>query len=410
MKNTARIFLWIALAVGGGSACNSVRQNPGPEGMGGLRVQISQPVADRTTDFAFDFLKALAKSQPTEGNIFVSPLSLHLALGMLINGAEGTTAEELRKVLKMEGISQEELNEAYQTLAANLPLADPKVTLAIANSVWYRKGLQVEPNFVQAMNKTFKAQVTSEDFSNPATVKKINSWASDHTNGKIKKVLDNISPQHVMFLMNALYFKGDWKYQFDAKKTADAPFYLSEGSSKNVKMMELSANLGAFSNGQYTAVELPYGNGQYNLTLVMPDKGHINELIGKFGKSEWDQLQTNLQNKSTIKVKLPKFALDYEINLNGTLQAMGMSKAFTESAEFGGISRLQNLLVSFVKQNTYLGVDEKGTEAAAVTTIGMVFTSIPAEPKNIVFNKPFLFFISEKSSNTVQFVGRITNP
>ena len=199
-------------------------------------VTIPASIASGTTDFAFDFFKNLQETQPANDNLFVSPLSLHMALGMLLNGAENETAQQILKTLKMEGVSLDELNKAYKTLIDELPVADSKVKLGLANSVWYKSGFQVESSFQENKKKSFNAEVTGLEF-NDAAKAKINQWASDKSNGKITKVLDQITPDQVMFLLNALYFKGDWAAKFDAKNTIDKPFTLLGGAEKTVKMM-----------------------------------------------------------------------------------------------------------------------------------------------------------------------------
>lgn len=391
-------------------SCSDPKRGPGPEPVGNP-VEISARVARTTSDFAFDLLRTLQATQPADDNVFVSPLSLHIALGMLHNGATGTTAEEILTALHLEGISQEELHEAYSTLLKELPLADSHVALAIANAVWYRTGFEVKPDFKTVLADVFNASVNGEDFSSPATLNKINKWASDHTQGKIPKVLDSISPDHVMFLMNALYFKGDWKYQFDTQQTKNWPFTLADGSEKQVPMMFTKTDLRAYTTAAYQAVELPYASGQFNMTLLLPAGNQsVGELTASFDNTAWEALQQGLQQQS-IQIGLPKFKLEYEVFLNTTLQEMGMEKAFVAGqAEFDGIHETARLSVDFVKQNTFLSIDEKGTEAAAVTTIGMELTSLPSGPRLIVADKPFVFVISEKTSNTILFTGRIMNP
>jgi serine protease inhibitor len=387
------------------TACQTDTNTPAPAGR---EVRISPRVAASTTDFAFDFFKNLQNTQPAADNIFVSPLSLHMALGMLLNGAEGETARQIQQALKMEGLSQADLNQAYRTLMEDLPQADPKVTLALANSVWYRQSFGVESNFLNVLKDSFKAEVSAQDFDSPAAKDRINQWASDNTNGKIKKVIDEIRPEHVLFLLNALYFKGDWKYPFDPKSTSDAPFTLAGGGTKTVKMMSLKQTYRVANTPSYSAVQLPYASGQFNLTLLLPNEGtSVQSLIGKLGTGEWNQLQSTLLQERKVLVGLPKFTLEYEVNLNKTLQNMGMQRAFGNQAELTKISKTAPLAVSFIKQNTFLGVDEKGTEAAAVTSIGIEVTSMP---EAYFFDRPFVFIISEKTSDTILFMGRIMNP
>lgn len=372
-------------------------------------VQIPARISAGTNDFAFDFFKNLQETETADGNLFVSPLSLHMALGMLLNGAENETAIEILKTLKMEGISLADLNDAYKTLLNDMPVADSKVTLGLANSVWFRNNVQVETDFKNVLNKSFNADVTVLEF-NSAALNKINQWASDKTNGKIKKVLDQLDPSAVMYLLNALYFKGDWAEKFDSKNTQDKAFHLQTGTDKNVKMMYNNDDYAAGSFDKYLFAKLPYGNGQFEMTVILPQSGtSITDLLNSFTTEEWTKIKS-VVGEQKVNVGLPRFTLNYTIQLNKTLAAMGLNKVFSNAAEFGKISRSAATAVSFIKQDTYLGIDEKGTEAAAVTTIGMIGSPGPIEPLQIICDHPFGIIISEKTSNTILFMGRIMNP
>ena len=372
-------------------------------------VVVIESVASGTTHFAFEFFKNLQQTQPAEQNLFVSPLSLHMALGMLENGAENETSREILKTLKMEGISREEVNKAYKTLINELPLADSKVKLGLANSVWYKTGFQVENSFQDILKKSFNAEITGLEF-NEAAKARMNQWASDKTNGKIDKVIDQINSNHVMFLLNALYFKGDWATKFDSKNTVDKPFKLQEGTSKTVKMMLNEGNYKVADGENYRAVQLPYANGQFNMTLLIPkaDKT-VGQVVEGLTVQDWNELQTTRLSTGKVKVGLPRFTLNYAAKLNETLKNMGIKNVFTDAAELTKISKSGGLLVDFVKQDAFLGIDETGTEAAAVTTIGVGLTSVPVIPEYIC-DRPFALVISEKTSNTILFMGRIMNP
>lgn len=370
-------------------------------------VNIPANIARGTNEFAFDFFENLQKTQPAEENIFVSPLSLHMALGMLLNGAGTETAAEIRKGLKMEGISDADLNQAYKSLIDGLPVADSQVKLGIANSVWYKKSFQVENSFLEVMKNAFDAEIAGIEFDE-AGKDKINQWASDKTNGKIKKVLDKISEDQVMFLLNALYFKGDWKNKFDVTETTDKTFKLESGNTKNVKMMYSKTDAGLKTSDQFTAVELPYGNGQFKMTLILP-KGEntIGKVLSEINTENWAALSAS--QGPNVKVGLPRFTLDYAVDLIETIKAMGIKKVFG-GGDLLKLSKNPNLYVNLINQNTYLGIDEKGSEAAAVTTIGIGLTSAGPEPGVFVCDRPFGLVISEKTSNTILFMGRIMNP
>jgi len=373
-------------------------------------VVIPERISAGTNDFAFDFFKNLQQVENSDKNLFVSPLSLHIALGMLLNGAENETASEILKTLKMEGVSQADLNNAYKTLLNDMPAADSKVTLGLANSVWYRNTVQVETDFKNVLNQSFNAEITGLEF-NKAALDKINQWASDKTNGKIKKVLDEIKEDEVMFLLNTLHFKGDWTTKFDAKNTLDQTFHLQTGTDKKVKMMYAKSDFALSGSEKYTAVKLPYGNGQFEMTVLLPrDQNSITEILNSFTSAQWSKIKSDTA-KIGINLGLPRFTLEYSKRLNDALKSMGMPKAFSDLAEFGKMIKTMPIKVGFVKQDTYLGIDEKGTEAAAVTTIAMVeLSSNPKEPQNVIFDRPFGIIISEKTSNTILFMGRIMNP
>lgn len=363
--------------------------------------------ADQTSEFAFDFLKTHNAAEKADKNYFVSPLSLHVALGMLANGADGKTKEELTMGLRVSS-DLAKTNGIYKDLIENLPNSDPKVTNTIANSVWYRNTFSVEKSFLDILKASFNAQTYAEDFTNSATVGKINNWASDNTNGKIKKVIEQIEPAHVMFLMNALYFKGDWKIPFKTENTHDADFAGTTGT-KSVKMMSMQEKVKYAKRSNYQALELAYGGGNYVMTILLPDeKTPVGNIINTMSSSEWKSLNSSLAEQKVI-IGLPKFTVEYETNLNNVLGKMGMPTMFSDAADLSKIAApAGKLKVGFVKQNTFVAVDEKGTEAAAVTTIGIELTSMPILPE-FICNRPFAFFISEKQSNTILFAGKIVN-
>ncbi len=367
--------------------------------------------ADQTSNFAFAFWKQHNTIEDNSKNHFVSPLSLHVALGMLLNGADTKTKEEIQKVL---GVSSNitEANKIYKDLIENLPNADPKVVNTIANSVWHDKAFTVEQAYLNDLQNYFKAKVSAEDFANPTTVNKINQWASDNTNAKIQKVLEKIEPSHVMFLLNALYFKGDWKIPFDPKNTRDEQFLNLNGRKKNVKMMSMTDNVKYASRKGYHAIELPYGSGNYTMTIMMPQQSvsslSPDAIIDNLTLNEWKELNKAMTEQKII-IGLPKFTIEYEAKLNNVLQKMGMTTAFSNQADLSKISPpAGKVKVGFVKQNTYVSVDEKGTEAAAVTTIGIELTSVQIRPE-FICNRPFVFVISEKQSNTILFAGKVVN-
>ncbi|GAB4039142.1 serpin family protein [Spirosoma gilvum] len=363
--------------------------------------------AKQTTQFAFDVFKNVVPKEGQDKNVFISPLSLHMALGMMLNGANGQTAREIQKTLSLDTLSLEETNRTYRNLMENLPGVDKNVTLNLANSVWYQNSFSIEPIYQDLISQSFQAEVSAQDFNDPATLSKINGWASQKTNGKIPKVLNQIQPNQIMFLLNALYFKGDWKTRFDADKTTNESFKLSSGSTKTVRMMRLNTAINRAYRPTYTAFELPYGSEKFAMTVLLPAETiTVDELVNSLSHDEWMQLQ-QLMREATMDIGLPRFTMNYEIKLNNALSALGMPTAFSGAADFTKINAEGGLMLDFVKQNTFLAIDEQGTEAAAVTTGAVKFNSGPLP---VICNRPFVFLIHEKTSGTILFVGKIADP
>lgn len=375
----------------------------------GSGLKVSAPFASQTTDFAFDMFNRVVTAEGRDKNVFISPLSLHIALGMLLNGANGTTQQEIQKALKLDAQTLTEANQTYQNLMENLPGLDAKVTLGLANSVWYRSTFQVVPTFQDVLKSTFKATVSGQDFNDPATVGRINAWASEQTNGRIPKVIDQIQPDNVMFLLNALYFKGDWLKQFDPEATLDAPFTLANRQQTTVRMMRIDNTFRRAFRPGYAAFELPYGSGNYAMTILLPNAvagNTADALIQSLTTSEWGQMQAAM-TEGKVDLGVPKFTLNYAIQLNNVLSGMGMTTAFTNRADFTKINTAGQLMLSFVKQNTFVAVDEKGTEAAAVTSTGVTTTAIQMPT---LIDRPFVVLIHEKTSGVILFMGKIANP
>jgi serine protease inhibitor len=370
-------------------------------------VNISSDFAAKTSNFAFDFWRNLQADESVDKNYFISPLSLHIALGMLLYGADTDTKTEIQKVLGLQNQSMEEINKTYLELIENLPKVDPKVVNTIANSIWQDKNFTSEQTFIDNLTNSFNARLYNEDFGNPATVEKINKWASDNTNAKIKKILEQIEPSQVMFLINALYFKGDWTKEFKTENTQKAEF----NGTKATKMVDMMSQTSEFKHASfenYQLVELPYGNEKYSMTVLLPKSGTVESIVSKLDATIWQSAQ-NTMSKRKVVIGLPKFTIAYSKKLNSILQKMGMVKAFGSQADLSKIAKpAGKLKVGFVKQDTYVAVDEKGTEAAAVTTIGIEVTSLPVYPE-IICNKPFAFLITEKTSNTIMFIGKVSN-
>lgn len=361
-----------------------------------------------SNDFGLDLYQSVAQEEESDKNIILSPLSVSMALSMLLNGAENQTYDDLLSTLRLSASVQEN-NQTCRDLMDYLPNVDPSVTTSIANSIWYRENFSVLPEFLQVNSDNFDALVSPLDFNDANAKDVINAWVSNATNDKIESIIEEISSDDVMFLINAVYFNAPWKTEFDPSLTQDLPFYLANGSSVQVPMMV--SNEMTFShlqNNEIELINLPYGEGAYSFTAIMPNgTNDLASLESSLNASTLKIWQDSMVEVSDIPLYFPKFELEYELSLNDALSSMGMSIAFSDMADFSGINGAGGLSVSEVKHKTYMKVNEEGTEAAGATSIGIVVTSAPTP---IIFNRPFLFVISEVNTGAIMFVGRIVNP
>jgi serpin B len=380
-----------------------------PRDLTGLEEELIQ--ADNA--FGLKLFQEIHAQEDGGKNIFISPLSVAMALGMTYNGAAGTTQEAMQETLELQGLTIDEVNESYRSLIELLRGLDPSVEFLLANSIWYRDVFPVLQDFIDVNRDYFDAEVTPLDFSDPSAAPTINQWVNDKTNGRITEIVDDPIPIFVvMYLINAIYFKGDWTVQFDPELTADRSFYLADGGTKLVPMMTYPEPIAVrqFADGGATAIDLPYGGKAFSMTIVMPPYGGgtIEALIGSLDAERWAEIIDGLSSAES-NVVMPKFTLEYDIELNDVLKALGMEIAFDElNADFSNMypPPLQ-VFISKVKHKTFVDVNEEGTEAAAVTSVEIGLTSLPP---TVYVDRPFVFAIRERFSGTILFVGRIMDP
>ncbi|MCR4439563.1 MAG: serpin family protein [bacterium] len=341
-------------------------------------------------------------------NVFISPLSVALALGMAYNGAAGTTEGALRHTLEFGELSAAEINSSFQSLLSLLSQLDPSVTMEIANSVWYRLGFAVEQEFVRLNQTYLNAEVRSLDFASPAALGIINAWVRDKTRGQISSIVDRINPGAMLYLINAIYFKGTWTREFDPDLTRDDQFTAADGSMAPCRMMAQEGEFSYFEDEEVQAVDLPYGNRMFSMVVVLPKSGvSLQALSGALDAERWNQWMGRFATRKGS-VQMPKFRLEYEASLNRALAALGMAEAFTVRANFTCINPQGGLYISEVKHKSFVEVDEKGTEAAAVTAVVIIrVTSVDPSFFVMRVDRPFLFAIRERHSGTILFVGRI---
>jgi serpin B len=356
-----------------------------------------------SNDFAFDLFRAGNLAQH-KANVFISPLSASMALGMTANGANGATYDEMRTALRLGGATREDVDGGYKSLIALLRGLDPGTDFKIANSIWYEQTFPFNASFLDETKLYFDAQVQALDFRNPSSVATINSWVSGQTNNRIPEILDSIDSTEVMFLVNAIYFKGIWQKQFDKSKTVDAPFHAADGTTATVPMMARGAGVQYAATSEYSAVDLPYGNSAFTMTVVLPSpNADIDAFAESFDQPKWNSLVSSLHD-SDLQVYLPRFRIEWKRELNDDLQQLGMRLAFFD-ADFTRMSPLGLwLVITRVLQKTFVDVDEEGTEAAAATLVGIGITSAQVQFRA---DHPFLVVIRERFSGTILFIGKI---
>jgi serpin B len=368
--------------------------------------QTQQVSADNS--FAFDLFKTVNQSE-NGNNFFISPFSVSQALGMVYNGAAGATKTAMETTLRRNGFSADEINAYYKKLADGLLGADPSTQLKIANSIWTRNNLPVLQSFYDVNTTYYGAKAQSLDFSQSSSKDIINNWCSQNTNGKIPSIIDQISNDVMMYLINAVYFKGIWKSQFKTSDTFNGSFAAATGSV-SVKYMKQENTFNYFGNDSVQCAELPYGNGAFSMVVVLPaSKYSVDQIANKLNGSTWKSWLEAMRS-TNLHVELPKFKLSYKTVLNDALMQMGMGVAFSDFADFSKIVNGGGLAINCVLHKTFVAVDEEGTEAAAVTAVEMGYTAANPTTTPFIVNRPFLFFIKEKSTGTILFAGKMLNP
>jgi len=380
---------------------------PGP-----LSAQ-EKAVVSAGNDFGFRLFVGLNPEYAGQ-NVFVSPLSVSMALGMTMNGARGATKTAMATTLGFGGMAQEDINRSYSGISALLTVLDPTVQMQIANSIWYRPTLNVLDSFKTVNMTYFNAEVNSIDFSSPSSADIINGWVSQHTAGKITSIISPpISPAVMMYLINAIYFKGSWTYRYDPQYTKADQFTRDDGSQMTCSMMSQMDTIPYCASGGVQVVDIPYGSGSFSMTVVLPPPGvNIDAFVGSLTQAQWDGWIAGLSRRA-VALWMPKFKIEYgAASLARTLGALGMSIAFSPGADFTGIDARGSLAISDVLHKTFVQVDEEGTEAAAVTVVIVVGTVVGGEkgPVYLKLNRPFLYAIREHATGSLVFIGKLAFP
>ena len=360
--------------------------------------------------FAFDiFMKILGGAGENE-NVMISPLSISYALSMTLNGADGATRDSMLKALRMNGITPDEINDSYKNLTGALLSVDKRVLISIANSVWVEKNFTVKKSFTDILTNYYDAESRSFDINDAAAPDKINVWIEDKTNGLIKEMIDKLEDNTVMLLINAIYFKGKWKSQFDKSKTVEMPFFKSGGNQVNVPMMKQKNDFRVHEGDGFVVAEFPYGQGNFVMDIIIPnDQSGFNNTLAMISDENYTSW-INQMNKRETDLSFPRFKYGFRKKLKDTLTDMGMGIAFTDGADFSNINDMYDLLINDVAHQSFIETNEEGTEAAAATVVEIGLTSAPPTPLVLKLDHPFIYIIRETTTNTIIFMGRVADP
>jgi serine protease inhibitor len=368
----------------------------------------SARVIETNNSFGLDLFQTVLEAEDAP-NVMISPASVSIALGMAYNGAETTTREAFEQVLHYEGLTRQEVNEITGELMRVLVTNVKGNLLEVANSMWSDEGFQVRQEFIDLNREYYDAEVTEIDLQTAEALAAINKWVSDQTHGKIDRILEKINPETVLILLNAIYFNCIWETEFDPKDTKEGPFFTETGLTYDfVDMMTVESTFNAAWTEEFTAVELPYKNGKFSMYLFLPSSGTpVSQLVEQLDGPTWSEWLGAFTEREKFRVTLPKFRFDFERSLAEDLKAMGLEIAFTGAADFSGITP-EGIFISDVIHKTYIDVNEEGTEAAAVTAV--IFDRTSSGENGIRLDRPFLFAITENSSKSIVFIGKVAEP
>ena len=402
MKNLIFIFASLLLIV----SCKDVEPINVIEDAKPITLTVTmQKRVNQDNEFAFDIFKKTS-NESNQANVLISPLSISIALGMTLNGATDETKTGIEKALKMSGLTLDNINDYYKIMQTTLPTIDPKTTLNIANSIWYKTGYPVKTEFLTVNKNYFNAEVREMDFSQAWAKDTINNWIARKTNNHIKDMLDQIPADVVMYLINAVYFKGMWKQPFNVKATKETNFTNYLNTQQKVNMMYQKDTFSYFANEKAQYLDMPYGNNAFSMTVILPTHiSSVNEVLESLDAESWN-LALNKMESEEVMVYLPRFKSKSKFLLNNVLKSMGMARAFEDNDEFRNMAN-SDLYISRVLHDTAIEVTEEGTVAAAATIVEMTEKAM----FNSIFNanRPFIYIIREKSTGVILFIGKTDN-
>ena len=359
--------------------------------------------------FAFDIFKKVTENKAGSENIIISPLSISYALSMTLNGAEGATRDAMLEALRVNGLTPEIINNSYKNLSEALLSIDKRVLISIANSVWIENNFVVKQPFTDILTEFYSAENKSFKIDDPLAPKQINTWIENKTNGLIKDMVEKLNDNTVMLLINAIYFKGKWKSQFNTENTVQGPFYKPDGFTSEVPMMKQSSDFKILDGEGFVLAEFPYGQGNFVMDVILPDKNiGLNSIITLMSDNSYNEWLNQMVERET-ELTFPRFKYGYKNQFKEILTSMGMGICFTDNANFSNISDL-DLLINDVTHQAFIETNEEGTEAAAATIVDIGLTSMPPPPFILTIDHSFVYIIRETTTNTILFIGKVTDP
>ena len=406
-KISVTVFFIIVILL---TSCSKTEENLPNEPVPINLTQEQVSLIESGNSFAFDIFSNVLRNSVTGENVIISPLSISIALSMTVNGAVGNTRDSILKALRLNGITPDAVNNSYKDLTGALLKVDQRVLMSIANSVWTEDDFKVKQSFIDILTRYYNAESRSFDIKDPTVPVKINTWIEDKTNGLIKNMIDRLEDNTVMLLINAMYFKGKWTSRFDEANTVLMPFYRMNGSPVDVPMMKQKADFRVFEGNGFVLAEFPYGQGNFVMDVLLPDNQvGINDLLPEFNDSSFKTWISQMTERE-IDLYFPQFKYGFKKKLKDILIDMGMGIALRDGADFSNISEQYELKINDVTHQAFIETNEEGTEAAAATIVDIVITSMPPPPLVLKLDHPFLYIIRETTTNSVIFMGRVTDP
>jgi len=397
------------------SACSGVAKNTtvsiSYEDRQAAAQLIDKQVIQSENALGIQLLEEFIKSDKA-ANVIISPYSISTALAMAYNGASSDTAAQMAKVLGWSETTLENLNQASEQQRKLLEHSDESVELSIANSIWYQESSEIRPSFLNTGENSYKAEINAEDnLSSSRTMDKINEWVKKNTQDKITSILSEpLSSNTISVLINAIYFKGTWTHPFSEDLTEEHPFTLGDETIQNVQMMQQTHVFPYAETEDWQAIRLPYGDGRMSMLIILPRKQSTIDILTQQLVKDPSPWQRTYDSKN-VHISLPRFTAAYENKLKEALQALGMTYAFDPiKADFSQMSTVKPLYIDQVLHKTLVEVNEKGTEAAAVTGVLTPTSGAPVTPVDMNVDRPFFFAIEDTQSKAWLFLGKITKP